>query len=134
MPTNCAIFKGPHRNPTPTIIYPAGPDSPPRRQPRIATIGSLHYRSWLMKHNTRPQSAVKSRVVMGEPSGLRLDSVQLEIGQGVPMPYFNFDLVIGEDFKGQGGTILEDTGIAIDKADNLASELCIVRSELRLVP
>ena len=30
--------------------------------------------------------------------------------------------------------ILEDTGIAIDKADNLASELCIVRSELRLVP
>ena len=47
------------------------------------------------------------------------------------MPYFNFDLVIGEDFKSQGG---EDTGIAIDKADNLASELCIVRSELRLVP
>jgi hypothetical protein len=51
------------------------------------------------------------------------------------MPYFNFDLVIGEDFKSQGGgMILEDTGIAIDKADNLASELCIVRSELRLVP
>jgi hypothetical protein len=49
------------------------------------------------------------------------------------MPYFNFDLVIGEDFKSQGGMILEDTGIAIDKADNLASELCIVRSELRLV-
>ena len=50
------------------------------------------------------------------------------------MPYFNFDLVIGEDFKSQGGMILEDTGIAIDKADNLASELCIVRPELRLVP
>ena len=33
------------------------------------------------------------------------------------MPYFNFDLVIGEDFKSQGGMILEDTGIAIDKAD-----------------
>jgi hypothetical protein len=46
------------------------------------------------------------------------------------MPYFNFDLVIGEDFNSQGG---EDTGIAIDKADKLASQLCIVRSELRLV-
>ena len=34
------------------------------------------------------------------------------------MPYLNFDLVI-------------DTGIAIDKADNLASELCVVRPELR---
>jgi hypothetical protein len=32
------------------------------------------------------------------------------------MPYFNFDLVIGEDFKNQGGMILEDTEIAIDKA------------------
>ena len=28
------------------------------------------------------------------------------------MPYFNFDLVIGEDFKNQGGMILEDTEIA----------------------
>jgi hypothetical protein len=25
------------------------------------------------------------------------------------MPYFNFDLVIGEDFKNQGGMILEDS-------------------------
>jgi len=47
------------------------------------------------------------------------------------MPYFNFDLVIGADFKNQGGMILEDTEIAIDKADSLASELCIVRPELR---
>ena len=47
------------------------------------------------------------------------------------MPYFNFDLVIGEDFKNQGGMILEDTEIAIDKADSLESELCIVRPELR---
>jgi|GEM_PF-888904 hypothetical protein len=47
------------------------------------------------------------------------------------MPYFNFDLVFGEDFKNQGGMILEDTEIAIDKADSLASELCIVRPELR---
>jgi hypothetical protein len=36
------------------------------------------------------------------------------------MPYFNFDLVIGDDFKSQGGMILEDTGIAIDKAESLA--------------
>jgi hypothetical protein len=47
------------------------------------------------------------------------------------MPYFNFDLVIGDDFKSQGGMILEDTEIAIDKADSLASELCVVRPELR---
>ena len=46
------------------------------------------------------------------------------------MPYFNFDLVIGEDFKNQGGMILENTDYAIDKADSLASELCIVRPEL----
>ena len=47
------------------------------------------------------------------------------------MPYFNFDLVIGNDFKSQGGMILEDAEIAIDKAESLASELCIVRPELR---
>ena len=46
------------------------------------------------------------------------------------MPYFNFDLVIGNDFKSQGGMILEDTEIAIDKAESLASELCVVRPEL----
>lgn len=28
------------------------------------------------------------------------------------MPYFHFDLVIGEEFKGQSGMILEDTQIA----------------------
>ena len=67
---------------------------------------------------------------MREPGGLRLDSRQLETWQGAPMPYFNFDLVIGEDFKNQGGMILEDTENAIDKADSLASELCIVRPEL----
>ena len=47
------------------------------------------------------------------------------------MPYFNFDLVIGDDFKSQGGMILENTENAIDKADSLASELCVVRPELR---
>jgi hypothetical protein len=47
------------------------------------------------------------------------------------MPYFNFDLVIGAEFKNQGGMILENTENAIDKADSLASELCIIRPELR---
>lgn len=47
------------------------------------------------------------------------------------MPYFNFDLVIGAEFRNQGGMILENTENAIDKADSLASELRIVRPELR---
>ncbi|KRQ94071.1 hypothetical protein CQ12_20920 [Bradyrhizobium jicamae] len=46
------------------------------------------------------------------------------------MPYFNFDLVIGAEFKCQGGMILEDMENAIDKAESLASELRIVRPEL----
>jgi hypothetical protein len=46
------------------------------------------------------------------------------------MPYFNFDLVIGAQFKSQGGMILENTDSAIDKADCLANELCVVRPEL----
>ena len=47
------------------------------------------------------------------------------------MPYFHFDLVIGEEFKGQSGMILEDTQIAFEKAESLASELSAVRPELR---
>src|SRR5215471_15445456 len=47
------------------------------------------------------------------------------------MPYFNFDLIIGEKADRQGGMILENTEGAIDKADSLANELCIVRPELR---
>jgi hypothetical protein len=47
------------------------------------------------------------------------------------MPYYYFDLVIDENFKDQGGMILEDTHIAFDKADCLATELSIVRPELR---
>ena len=62
---------------------------------------------------------------MEEPSRLGLDSVQWETWQGAPMPYFNFDLIIGADFKNQGGMILEDREYAFEKADSLASELCI---------
>jgi len=46
------------------------------------------------------------------------------------MPHFYFDLVVGGEFRDQGGMILEDTEIAFDKADCLASELSIVRPEL----
>lgn len=49
------------------------------------------------------------------------------------MPCFNFDLVIGADFKNQGGMILENTEGAVDKADSLANELCTVRPELRSI-
>jgi hypothetical protein len=44
------------------------------------------------------------------------------------MPYYYFDLVIGQEFKDQGGMILEDTHIAFDKADCLATELSYVPS------
>ena len=47
------------------------------------------------------------------------------------MPYYSFDLVIGEEFKSQGGLILEDLQLASDRADQLACELCLVRPELK---
>ena len=47
------------------------------------------------------------------------------------MPYYYFDLVIGEEFKNQGGIILEDIELASDRADQLASELSLVRPELK---
>jgi len=46
------------------------------------------------------------------------------------MPFFSFDLVVGEEFKNQGIMILEDKELAIDKADSLASELCAGRPQL----
>lgn len=47
------------------------------------------------------------------------------------MPYFYFDLAIGNEFKDQGGMILEDLAVASDRADQLADELYIIRPELR---
>ncbi len=47
------------------------------------------------------------------------------------MPYYYFDLVIGEEFKNQGTIILEDVAVASDKADQLANELSLVRPELK---
>ena len=47
------------------------------------------------------------------------------------MPYYYFDLVIGEEYKNQGGLILEDLDVASDRAEQLANELCVVRPELK---
>ena len=47
------------------------------------------------------------------------------------MPYYSFDLVIGEECKNQGGLILEDLDVASDRAEQLASELCLVMPELK---
>ncbi len=51
--------------------------------------------------------------------------------QAIRMPYFSFDLVIDEEFRNQGGMILENTRLASEKADCLAIELLIARPELR---
>ncbi|SPP98112.1 hypothetical protein [Bradyrhizobium vignae] len=47
------------------------------------------------------------------------------------MPYYSFDLVIGEEYKDQGGLILENLELAAGRADQLAIELSIVRPELK---
>jgi len=47
------------------------------------------------------------------------------------MPYFYFDLVVGDEFRDQGSMILEDVATASEKADQLASELYIVKPGLR---
>ncbi|WP_441258687.1 hypothetical protein AB7008_08990 [Bradyrhizobium sp. 521_C7_N1_3] len=47
------------------------------------------------------------------------------------MPYYSFDLVIGEEYKNQGGLILENIELAADRAQQLATELSIVHPELK---
>jgi hypothetical protein len=46
------------------------------------------------------------------------------------MPYYYFDLVIGDNCKDQGGLTLGDLQVASDRADQLASELRVVCSDL----
>jgi hypothetical protein len=46
------------------------------------------------------------------------------------MPYYYFDLVIGDDCKHQVGLALEDLHVASDRADQLASELRVAYSDL----
>jgi hypothetical protein len=47
------------------------------------------------------------------------------------MPYYNFDLVLGEEFKAQGSIILENKHVASERADQLANELSLVQPELK---
>jgi hypothetical protein len=47
------------------------------------------------------------------------------------MPYYSFDLVVGEECKHQGGLILENLGVASDRAEQLADELCVVWPDLK---
>jgi hypothetical protein len=46
------------------------------------------------------------------------------------MPYYSFDLVVGEECKHQGGLILENLGVASDRAEQLADELRLVLPDL----
>lgn len=47
------------------------------------------------------------------------------------MPYYTFDLVVGDEFRNQGTIILEDISLASDRADQLANELSQVKPELK---
>lgn len=47
------------------------------------------------------------------------------------MPYNSFDLVVDEVCKHQGGLILENLGVASDRAEQLADELRVVLPELK---
>ncbi|MCP3469610.1 hypothetical protein NLM33_04610 [Bradyrhizobium sp. CCGUVB1N3] len=47
------------------------------------------------------------------------------------MPYYSFDLVVDEEFKNQGGIILEDLEVASDRAEQLANELSQVNPGLQ---
>jgi hypothetical protein len=47
------------------------------------------------------------------------------------MPFYYFDLVIDGRPSSQGSMILEDLCVASDRADGLATELRILRPELR---
>jgi hypothetical protein len=56
--------------------------------------------------------------------------MQIETGN-FEMPYYTFDLVVGEEFRNQGTIILEDIRLASDRADQLANELSQVKPELK---
>ncbi len=47
------------------------------------------------------------------------------------MPYYTFDLVVGDEFRNQGTIILEDISVASDRVDQLANELSQVKPELK---
>jgi hypothetical protein len=47
------------------------------------------------------------------------------------MPFYYFDLLIDGQPNNQGSMILEDLAVASDRADALASELRVLKPELR---
>jgi hypothetical protein len=47
------------------------------------------------------------------------------------MPFYYFDLLIDGQPNNQGSMILEDVAVASDRADALASELGVLKPELR---
>lgn len=47
------------------------------------------------------------------------------------MPFYYFDLLVDGQPNNQGGMILEDLSVASDRADALASELRLLKPELR---
>ena len=73
---------------------------------------------------------MRGKLPFGNPRTQIYTADQTGMGE-FRMPYYNFDLVIGEEFKNQGGLILEDLELASDRAEQLACELCIVRPELK---
>src|SRR5258705_3688430 len=85
----------------------------------------------MRKCNTRTQIDLNTSSFCGGTDRSMVDLLTNWNWQAIRMPYFDFDLVVGEEFKDQGSMILEDTDIAFEKADSLASELYIVRPELR---
>jgi hypothetical protein len=85
----------------------------------------------MQKCNTRTRLDLNTIQFYGGTDLSMVDLLTNGNWQAIRMPYFYFDLVVGEDCKDQGGMILEDTQIAFEKADSLASELYIVRPELR---
>jgi hypothetical protein len=50
----------------------------------------------------------------------------------IAMPYFYFDLVIGNNYRDQGAMILENEALAAERTDSLASELAIIRPEMKI--
>jgi hypothetical protein len=47
------------------------------------------------------------------------------------MPYFYYDLIIGRDYRDQGGMELDSPQAAVERADLLAKDLATLRPELK---
>jgi hypothetical protein len=95
---------------------------------RIKLGMNENLRDWQTVTDSAPACAFPKRFLQS----VYVSSEPVGIGRVIQvMPYFYFDLVIDKEFKDQGGMILEDLAAASDRADQLASELFIVRSELR---